>query len=94
MARQIKLHFGKGKLFGHERMPKKFGRNLEKISDTSYIKCHSGQNRRRNTGELFLKWPRKCLGIYDQDMTQTIYENYLGILGVMEIKVAAQPRAI
>ena len=25
-------------------------------------------------------------------MTQTIYENYLGILGVMEIKVASQPR--
>ena len=26
-------------------------------------------------------------------MTQTIYENNLGILGVMEIKVASQPRA-
>ena len=25
-------------------------------------------------------------------MTQTIYENYLGILGVMEIKVASQHR--
>ena len=31
---------------------------------------------------------------FDEDMTQTIYENYLGILGVMEIKVASQPRAI
>ena len=26
-------------------------------------------------------------------MTQTIYENYLGILGVIEIQVATQPRA-
>ena len=31
--------------------------------------------------------------IFEEDMTQTIYENYLGILGVMEIKVASQPRA-
>ena len=27
-------------------------------------------------------------------MTQTIYENYLGIFGVMEIQVASQPREI
>ena len=26
-------------------------------------------------------------------MTQKIYENYLGILGAMEIMVASQPRA-
>jgi hypothetical protein len=26
-------------------------------------------------------------------MTQTIYENYLGILGMMEMWVASQPRA-
>ena len=36
----------------------------------------------------------KSFAIFDQDMTQKIYENYLGILGVMEIKVASQPRAI
>ena len=36
---------------------------------------------------------RKDFDIFEQDMTQTIYENYLGILGVMEIKVASQPRA-
>ena len=27
-------------------------------------------------------------------MTQTIYENYLGILGVTEIQVASQPRVL
>ena len=31
--------------------------------------------------------------IFERDVTQKIYENYLGILGVMEIKVASQPRA-
>ena len=36
----------------------------------------------------------KYFAIFEKDMTQTIYENYLGILGVMEIKVASQPRAI
>ena len=36
----------------------------------------------------------KYFVIFDKDMTQTIYENYLGILGVMEIKVASQPREI
>ena len=34
----------------------------------------------------------KSFAIFEKDMTQTIYENYLGILGVMEIKVASQPR--
>ena len=36
----------------------------------------------------------KYFAIFEKAMTQTIYENYLGILGVMEIKVASQPRAI
>ena len=27
----------------------------------------------------------KFFAIFDEDMTQTIYENYLGIEGVMEI---------
>ena len=35
----------------------------------------------------------KYFAIFEKYMTQTIYENYLGILGVMEIKVASQPRA-
>jgi hypothetical protein len=30
--------------------------------------------------------------IFVEDMTQTIYENYLGILGMMEMWVASQPR--
>ena len=32
-----------------------------------------------------LMMPRKGFDILEQDMTQTIYENYLGILGVSEI---------
>ena len=35
----------------------------------------------------------KYFAIFEEDMTQTIFENYLAILGVMEIKVASQPRA-
>ena len=35
----------------------------------------------------------KYFAILEKDMTQIIYDNYLGILGVMEIKVASQPRA-
>ena len=37
--------------------------------------------------------PRKGFDIFAEDMTQTIYENYLGILGVTEIYVGSQPRA-
>ena len=35
----------------------------------------------------------KYFSIFEKDMTQEIYENYLGILGVREIQVASQPRA-
>ena len=35
----------------------------------------------------------KYIAIFEKYMTQLIYKNYLGILGVMEIKVASQPRA-
>ena len=37
---------------------------------------------------------RKDFGISEEDMTQTIYENYLGINGMMEMWVASQPRAV
>jgi hypothetical protein len=36
---------------------------------------------------------RKGFDISEEDMTQTIYENYLGIFRVTEIWVASQPRA-
>ena len=55
------------------------------MNETPFTKCHSGQNRTRNIGELFLNMAMKRFAIFDQDMTQTIYENYLGIFGVMEI---------
>ena len=35
----------------------------------------------------------KYFAIFKEDKTQTIYEIYLGVLGVMEIQVASQPRA-
>ena len=35
---------------------------------------------------------RKDFDISEEDMTQTIYENYLGIFRVMELWVASQPR--
>ena len=65
--------------------PKRLGVNRININDTSFTKCHLGQNRKRNIGELFLNMAMKSFAIFDQDMTQTIYENYLGIFGVREI---------
>ena len=35
----------------------------------------------------------KYFAIFEEDITQTIYENNLGIWGAMEIQVASQPRA-
>ena len=34
----------------------------------------------------------KYFAIFEKDMTQKIYENYLGIFGVTERWVASQPR--
>ena len=36
----------------------------------------------------------KYFAIFEKDMTQKIYENYLEILGVTEIQVALQPRVL
>ena len=66
-------------------MSKEFEVNRRNINDTSFTKCHLGQNRKRNIGEFFLNMAMKSFAIFEEDMTQTIYENYLGILGVMEI---------
>ena len=35
----------------------------------------------------------KYFAIFEEDMTQKIYENYLRILGVTEMWVASEPRA-
>jgi hypothetical protein len=35
---------------------------------------------------------RKYFGISEEDMTQKIYKNYLGIFGMLEMWVASQPR--
>ena len=66
-------------------MPKDLGSNKEKIGGTSFTENHTGQKWRLIIGEIFLNMAMKSFAIFDQDMTQTIYENYLGIFGVMEI---------
>ena len=66
-------------------MSEKFGVNQAKINDTSFSKSHLGQNEKRNICGLSLMIPRKDFDIFVEDMTQTIYENYLGSLGVTEI---------
>ena len=43
---------------------------------------------------MMINMEMKCFAIFEEDMTQKIYENYLGILGVREIQVASQPKAI
>ena len=67
------------------KMPKRLGATRKNINDTSFTKCHSGQKGGMITRELFLNMAMKRFAIFDQDMTQIIYENYLGILGVREI---------
>ena len=84
-TKQMRLHFGMWKRYGQEKMSKNFGVNWEKINSTCYTKCHLGQNRKRIIGELFLNMAKKSFAILDEYRTQTIYENYSGILGVMEI---------
>ena len=74
-----------GQLYGQEKMSKKFGVNQAKINGTSFSNHHLGQNQKRNICELSLMMPRKDFDIFEEDMTQTIYENYLRILGVTEI---------
>ena len=66
-------------------MSKKFGVNQANINSTSFAKCHLGQNRKRIIGGLFLNMAMKGFAIFDQYMTQKVYENYLGIFGVREI---------
>ena len=43
-------------------------------------------------GGLFFIMAMKSFAIFEQDRTQTLYVNYLGILGVTEIWVTSQPR--
>ena len=68
-----------------ETCPKRLGVNKRNINETSFTKCHLGQNRKRNIGEIFLNMAMKSFAIFEEDMTQTIYGNYLVILGVTEM---------
>ena len=84
-TRKIQLNFGMRQWYGQEKLSKKFGVNQAKINSTCFAKCHLGQNRKKNICELSLMMPRKDFEIFEEDMTQKIYENYLGIIGWTEI---------
>ena len=62
-----------------------FGVKWAKINSTCFTMCHLGPNREIIIEGLFLNMAMKSFAIFEEDMTQTIYDNYLGILGVMEI---------
>ena len=68
-----------------KRCPKGFGVNLARVNSTCKTNCHSGQNRKGINWAWWGTWQMKYFAIFEEDMTQTIYENYLGIWGVMEI---------
>ena len=68
-----------------KKMSNKFGVNQAKINDTSFSNHHLGQNQKRNFCELPLMMPRRGFDIFEEDITQKIYENYLGIFGWAEI---------
>jgi hypothetical protein len=56
-------------------MPKKFESKWANIKGTCFTNCQSGQNQKRNFGEIFLNMARKDFEISEEDMTQLIYEN-------------------
>ena len=74
-------------------MPKKFGSKKSKINGTCFTKCHLEQNKKRNIGGIFLNMTRKDFDISEEDMSQRIYGNNLGIFGMREMWVASQPKA-
>src|SRR3989337_3024330 len=74
-------------------MHKKFESKQANIKGTCFTNFQLGQNQKRNIGEIFLDMARKDVDISEEYMTQTIFGNYLGIFGMMEVWVASQPRA-
>ena len=66
-------------------MPRIFEGPQEYINITSFTKCCSEQNRKMNIFELFLNYTRKVFDIFNNDIIQRIYENFLEILGITEI---------
>ena len=70
-----------GNYMDRKRCPKSLG-SIKQYNSTSFAKCHLGQNRKRIIGGLFLNMAMKYFAIFEQDRTQKIHENYLGILGV------------
>jgi hypothetical protein len=49
------------------------------------------ESEKEYLGNLF-EHVKEGFDIFVEYLTQTIYENYLGILGIMEMWVASQPR--
>ena len=62
-------------------MHKKFGVKQVNRNSTSFTKCHLGQSRKR----IILEHDKEYFDISEEDMSQRIYENYLGIFGMMEM---------
>ena len=81
----MRLPFGMWQWYGQEKVSKEFEVNWENENSTCFTMCHLGQNRKWIIGGIFLNMAMKSFAIFDEYMTQTIYENYLGILVVMEI---------
>ena len=63
-------------------MSKEFEVNWEKENSTCFTKCHLGQNGKIIIGGIFLNMAMQYFSLLEQDMTQKIYENYLGILEI------------
>ena len=60
-------------------MPKKFESKKANKKGTCFTNWQLGQNQKRNIGGIFLNMARKDFDISEEGMTQTFYENYLGI---------------
>jgi hypothetical protein len=61
---------------------KKFESKQAKIMDACFTNSQLGQNQKRNIGEMFLNMAKKYFDISEEDISQMIYENYLGSLGM------------
>jgi hypothetical protein len=58
---------------------KKFESKQANIMGTCFTNCQLGQNQKRNIGGIFMNMARRDFDISEEDMSQRIYENYLGI---------------
>ena len=84
-TRQMSMKICTSQWYMQEKVSKMFGVIQAKINSTFFAKCHLGQNRKRIIGGWFMNMAMKHFAIFEQDRTQKIYENYLGIFRMTEI---------